>query len=572
MARRGFSSVQMHRPAVLPMTLVPLVLIVPLASVQQLALGQSSTNAPAAIAVHAAEPPSLAWQRVGKPQALSSENLPHGLGEQGTARKADSGGVSFEAPVTYGSGGSIAQGVAIADVNGDGWPDIVVSSWDQANGDSPGVVGVLLGNGDGTFRPVVVYKTGGAPNYFVTVADVNGDGKPDIIASSCAPIGQDCGSEDGVVSVLLGNGNGTFQPALTYDSGAVKGSAVSVADVNGDGKPDLIVTNWYGEANGDGTVAILLGNGDGTFQSAVIYDSGGPEANGQAVADVNGDGIPDVVAVNYFSSGSGEGSIGVLIGNGDGTFQPAVAYSTGGDQASGIALGDVNNDGYPDAIAGNLGDSTIGVLLNAGNGQFGPVATYNNLGGVNGLALGDLNGDGNLDIVAPTNSSVVAVLLGNGDGTFQSAQGFSIGGSDCNTVAVGDLNGDGKPDIVSTIGFSNQVSVLLNNTPYSGTVPTTTALTSTPAPSIHGQMVTLTATVTSNSGTPAGTVIFYDGSTNIGDAALSNGSASISTSSLPLGSDSITAAYQGSNTFAPSTSSPLIQLVVFRYRVLADGR
>lgn len=462
--------------------------------------------------------------------------------------------VSFLPPAeTYRSGGSIDQGVAVADLNGDGILDMVVSSYS-------GVVGVLLGNGNGTFQPVVTYKTGGTSDYFVTVADVNGDGKPDIIVSACAPAGGDCGSVDGLVSVLLGNGNGTFQKALTYDTGAVKASAVSVADVNGDGKLDLIVTNWYGAANGDGTVSVLLGNGDGTYQKAVTYDSGGPQANGQGVADVNGDGIPDIVAVNYYSSGSVEGSIGVLIGKGDGTFQPTVTYLTGGNQASGIALGDVNHDGYPDVIVGNLANPTVGVLLNAGNGQYEPAVTYNSLGDINMVAVGDLNGDGNLDIIAPTNSDVVSVLLGTGNGTFQPAVGFPIGGSDCNTVAVGDVNGDGKLDIVTTIGFSNLVAALLNNTGPS-LPPTTTTLTSSPNPSTYGQTVSLTATVTANSGTPMGTVLFYEGSTQIGAGTLTNGTTATLVSTLPVGSDSITAAYQGSSTFAASTSATLRQIV-----------
>ncbi len=462
--------------------------------------------------------------------------------------------VSFLTPtVTYGSGGSIDQGVAVADLNGDGILDIVVSSYS-------GVVGVLLGNGNGTFQPVVTYDTGGNNDYFVTVADVNGDGKPDLIVTACAPVGGDCGSVDGLVSVLLGNGDGTFQKALTYDTGAVKASAVSVADVNGDGKLDLIVTNWYGGANGDGSVAVLLGNGDGTFQKAVIYDSGGPLANGQGVADVNGDGIPDIVAVNY-SSSSGEGSIGVLIGNGDGTFKPVVAYSTAGGTSSGIALGDVNHDGYQDVVIGSL-DGTISVLLNAGNGQFESAVTYQGLGGSDGPAVGDLNGDGNLDIISATNSDVVAVLLGNGNGTFQPAVGFSIDGSDCNTVTVGDVNGDGKLDIVTTIGYSNLVAALLNNTGQS-LAPTTTKLSSSPNPSIYGQSVTFTATVTgTGSVPPTGTVAFTWSGNTIGSATLnSSGVATLTTSKLNADSFPMTAVYKADANNLGSTS-PIVDQVV----------
>src|ERR1019366_4709092 len=136
----------------------------------------------------------------------------------------------------------------------------------------------------------------------VAVADVNGDGKPDVVVGNCG---------DSTVGVLLGNGDGTFQPAVTYFtyfSGCWNPTAVAVADLNGDGKPDLVM--------GCGSIAavgVMLGNGDGTFQPAVTYDSGGRDPWSVAVADVNGDGNPDLLVANYAS-----GTVGVLLGNGDG--------------------------------------------------------------------------------------------------------------------------------------------------------------------------------------------------------------------------------------------------------------
>ncbi len=155
-----------------------------------------------------------------------------------------------------------------------------------------------------------------------------------------------------------------------------------VGDLNADGKADLVLTDAAGESNGDGSVAVLLGNGDGTFQPAVLYDLGGIEPGWLAIADVNGDGIPDLIVANSFASGNDAvGSVGVLFGNGNGTFQPVVTYAAGGIP-TGIAVGDLNGDGQPDIVVTtcggypcNDGQGTVDVLLANGGGTFqAPVA------------------------------------------------------------------------------------------------------------------------------------------------------------------------------------------------------
>ena len=176
-------------------------------------------------------------------------------------------GLNFAPAVAYNSGGIDADSIAVADVNGDGKPDLVVVDACAVYGSCTPLVGVLLGNGDGTFQPVVTYSSndGAAGEAFsVAVADVNGDGKPDLIVAN-----------SDVLGVLLGNGDGTFQPAVTYGSGGAH--SVAATDVNGDGKPDLVVVIpcSNGSTCGDGLVGVLLGNGDGTFQTAATYGSGG---------------------------------------------------------------------------------------------------------------------------------------------------------------------------------------------------------------------------------------------------------------------------------------------------------
>src|SRR5713101_3872886 len=241
----------------------------------------------------------------------------------------DSGTPLFLPPVAYNSGGFYTRSVAARDLNGDGKPDLLVGNYCLSNapGCLVGGVEVLLGVGDGTFRVLSgLYGTAGL-GANVAIADVNGDGKPDMLAAGCNF--KDCFT--GVVTVRTGNGDGTFAGGTyVFGTGGMFPSSPAVADLNGDGKRDLVVANCgNGCQTGIGTVGVLLGNGDATFQTAVTYGTGGIGPHQVIVADVNGDGKPDLIVPNScVTIGNctyGPGSVGVLLGKGDGTFQAAVA-------------------------------------------------------------------------------------------------------------------------------------------------------------------------------------------------------------------------------------------------------
>ena len=409
--------------------------------------------------------------------------------------------------VTYDSGGREANMVAVADLNGDGKPDLVVANCGSCSIFNDGSVGVLLGNGDGTFQPAVTYSSGGVTPLFVAVADVNGDGKPDlVVANRCGNNG--CLNES-LVGVLLGNGDGTFQTAVTYGSGGLFAHSVAVADVNGDGKPDVLVGNDCADSNCDGSVGVLLGNGDGSFQAAVTYLSGGNGALSIAVADVNKDGRPDLlVAVDVLvclpPSCFGHGAVAVLLGNGDGSFQPPVTHLSGpapGGAVS-VAVADLNGDGNLDLVVENDGGTTAsgvaGVLLGRNDGSYRPLLAYTFIGGGHGTsaAVADVDGDRKLDLVATNeaagnnanNHGMVGVFLGNGDGTFQAVVPYDSGGFLTNWVAVADVNGDGELDLVVANKCADNaflcqiasVGVLLNNSHPTDTTPPVITLSATP--------------------------------------------------------------------------------------------
>lgn len=536
------------------------------ASTQQSGAGQALSNPSPTVALRGA---SQLLQRAPGPARAGAQGDPS---RRLQGKKADSGGVSFQPAVNYFAGGQYplygVWSLAVGDINGDGKADIMVTNFNGAGNTwdaTHGAYTVLLGNGDGTFQAAqTTYLSQGTS--YLAIGDVNGDGKPDLIISSCCET-----NNDGQVAVLLGNGDGTFRSPVTYDSGAGAGGvggSVALLDLSGNGKLDIVTVNW------GGSVAVLMGNGDGTFQPAVTYPVG-YNAEGLGVGDFNQDGNLDVVVVDCCG-----GYVSILLGNGDGTFQPQIYSDIGSCEQQTLAVGDLNGDGIPDlvtAIGGPSSCGTDGVAgVSLGNGQGGFSAlTYYDAGGYSPVSpvITDINGDGVPDVLladgcgtsegcANSNAGTVAVLLGNGDGTLQSPVTFQTGGSSgfsAGSLAVADLSGNGKPDLVVANLVQNTVGVLMNS---AGLAATSTTLASSLNPSSYGQSVTFTAAVTASSGTPAGTVIFYNGSTQIGSATLSGGNALLSTSSLPVGSDPITAAYQGSGGFATSTSGVLSQQVL----------
>ena len=473
--------------------------------------------------------------------------------------------LSFLPAVAYDSGGNDARSVVIADVNGDGKPDLVVANiclTSQAQlcstGFVNGAVSVLLGNGDGTFRTAVTYDSKGLYALAATVADVNGDGKPDILVANrgCQRF---CGN--GTVAVLLGNGDGTFQPAVTYNSGDGDAWSVAVADVNSDGRLDLVVANNLSSA-----VGVLLGNGDGTFQSAVSYPTGAQGGMWVAIADVNGDKKMDLLVA------AASGAVGVLMGNGDGTFQPAVDYAAGGSQAISVTVADVNGDGKPDLLVANyIPGGSIGVLLGNGDGTFQPAVTYASGGNQPAsIAVADVNSDGKLDMIVANLSFSVDVLLGNGDGTFQGALYYNSGGAYPDFVAAADLNADGLADIVAAnMGGTNisvgegSVGVLLNNSTFSKFTTATTILSSL-NPSVYGQAVTWTAAVTSSGSVlPTGTVKFKWSGYVIGSGTLNaSGIATLTRSNLNADPYPLVAVYVGDAANLGSTSPVLNQVIL----------
>jgi hypothetical protein len=602
-------------------------------------------------------------------------------------------GPASEIPIVTGSEYSA---IVTGDFNGDGILDYAALGIYQ-----PTLLTVYLGKGDGTFKPGINSVVTADPTLSeplgLATGDFNADGNLDVAVSFL---------NGNSLVTLLGKGDGTFKPGQALTVPPVAGGAASllnsiaVADFNGDGIQDIALANDGGE--GTASIEVYFGTGDGAFNStptviANAGDSGAPDDFVYILAgDVNNDGNSDLVVFNQE-----DGAVGILLGNGDGTFQSEVINQVG-DWALQGALGDLNNDGYLDIVV-PVSPSQIAVLLNNQNGTFASPVTYNSAYVLNAppyyypephsVAIGDLNKDGYPDIVIANNHiNQVSVLYGTSYGSFQQYTPWLVNTAAAPyQVVLGDLNSDGAPDILVNEPASNSVGVLINgwasttsilNVPlngatteketlaatYSGdslnlastsaaltlagsgesiatklgwspaktstvfgdiihlyvlnakvenripgtitytaesalgvSIPVTSktilpaagsyllTATFTPtnqsnyAPSTAsitftvnkadvkqklassathataGASVTLTDAVTSQTtGTPTGVVTFYAGSVSLGSATLdSKGTASITTTSLPAGTDKVTASYLGDGNFNPGASKAI---------------
>jgi hypothetical protein len=340
---------------------------------------------------------------------------------------------SFSPAVNF-SAGSFPFSVAVGDFNSDGDPDLVTGHVNAS------VVSVLLGDGTGSFGDAK-YFLADPEAISVAVGDFNGDANLDLAVGSRAY---------DLVDVLLGDGNGSFSIAGRFPVG-VDPISVAVGDFDGDAHLDLAVT-------GSRDVSVLLGDGNGSFGNAAHFDAGAYPFS-VAVGDLNGDGHPDLALTN-----PAYGSVSVLLGDGTGSFGPA-AHFDAGDGPISVAVGDLNGDGHPDLAVANIGSDDVSVLLGDGTGSFGNAANFGVGTEPTSVAVGDFDGDGNPDLATAnyqfSGTDDVSVLLGEGDGTFGTAEHLTAG-IYTSSVAVGDFDGDGRPDLATANTGSNNVSVLLN--------------------------------------------------------------------------------------------------------------
>jgi len=354
----------------------------------------------------------------------------------------------FAPPVYYTVGikGAEPEQLVTADFNNDGKLDLAVIDVSTRN------VAVLLGNGDGTFQPPQHVPVS-YPIYIAT-ADLNGDGKADLVVLGWGA--------SAYVTVLLGNGDGTFSSKSRFLADAYP-VAVTIADFNGDGHPDLAVANSNNDQTTNGYVSFYTGKGDGTFTAGAHYFAG-KHPWAVSAGDLNGDGHLDLVVADDNNTG-GNNTLYVLMNNGDGTFHLKGYYQTGLESLF-TSIADLNRDGIPDLVVASAFNQGIEVLLGNGDGTFAAPVFYST--GSFGAApyatvVADFNMDGIPDIAVTLYQGPVLLFLGKGDGTFQPAvsqTGSSAAGG--TSLVVGDFNHDGAPDVAASVFAGESVLILIN--------------------------------------------------------------------------------------------------------------
>jgi uncharacterized protein (TIGR03437 family) len=360
------------------------------------------------------------------------------------------GNGTFKPAVAYPAGLN-SLSITAADFDGDGIPDIASTAED-------GSVTILFGNGNGTFRAGSSFKTVSATPFYIAAADLNRDGRADLVTAD---------GYAGSVTVFLNTGRGAFQRGSSYAVSPDPNSLV-IADYTGDGKPDVIVGSgdarlFWGSEN-SGKVDFLPGNGDGTLQALALTNTGSPNPVFLAIADFNGDGVPDAAIKG------GSNSVLLFAGSKTGVFKPPVTISTGQLTPAGAVAGDFNGDGKPD-LAVTDASGAVGVMLNSASGLQAPSTFSSGGAGAHAIATADFDGDGKLDL-AVTNvaSGKTVIFRGVGNGAFQPLQTYSTGVYPANIIAA-DVNGDGRPDLIvldsgtsfSSPPASGAVYVLINS-------------------------------------------------------------------------------------------------------------
>jgi Bacterial Ig-like domain (group 3)/MBG domain (YGX type)/FG-GAP-like repeat len=444
---------------------------------------------------------------------------------------------TFQAALAY-SVGATPGTVAVADFNEDGKLDLAILYATAKQ------VSILLGNGDGTFSPGGTLATGNFP-VDVKVGALNNDGHADLVVPN---------HDDDDVQIFLGNGDGTFTSTGTFPAGTAPGIAL-IGDLNGDGIPDLFVADPFG-------YTVLPGNGDGTFGSSTSNVVKYPTLADATLGDFNGDGIPDVVMID----GVPDDSLIVFLGKGDGTFTEQSTTIPVDAAPQRIESADLNGDGILDlavSISGviNPPGGEIQVFLGNGNGTFNPALLIPDTAAVPYLPLflsmRDFNGDGIPDIFVGNwtslnlGSTTADIFLTQLSQTATaSLAGVCVAGTGTHQVQA-NYPGD------SGYANSNSSPIALN----ASQVATTIGVTSATATVAYGQAATLTATVTSANGIPGGTVSFMNSGALLGTATLdASGKATLTTTALPAGADAVTVSYGGNCPFAASTSSTTIQV------------